>query len=121
MYMPGRCRTGSRPLRTVMSEAVYEALPRGVVVAGAAFDRAPPGLAGALAEVFLLGQRSRPTRSLLKGVLGAANDRSVRRIHGSNHSIRQRRKSEKERLKVLVRAHFPVPRLPRAPGPREGL
>lgn len=43
-------------MRTVMSCAVYEALPRVFVAAEAAFERAAVGLAGALAEVFLLGR-----------------------------------------------------------------
>src|SRR5687768_11418036 len=51
MYMPGRCRTGSSPLRTVMSCAVYEAWVRVFVAAREAFVGAVVGLAGALAEV----------------------------------------------------------------------
>src|SRR5918997_908888 len=34
MYIPGRCRTGSSPLRTVMSWAVYEGACRPPVAAG---------------------------------------------------------------------------------------
>src|SRR5919109_1369635 len=34
MYMPGRCRTGSSPFRTVMSRAVYDARDRAFVVVG---------------------------------------------------------------------------------------